>query len=171
VDQQAADRDPKHINSLRSYLPLRRRTVGTPPAYGLTDLCFNIPDHIVQRPTVQQMSDLTTDMTAMCNYLYSNHNEQARGDADHNLVTMVMHELGLSRTQAYEWIGRYHADILNEFLALYKNLLWCPDESETTNEELRLICTGRGTGCGRMSGGSFEVITFTPRPPYLWELF
>jgi hypothetical protein len=157
VVQQAADRDRKHINSIESYFPLRRLTIGTPPAYGLIDLYLNIPDYMIEHPTVQRLSDLATDMISMCNDLYSYNIEQARGDGDHNLVTVVMNDLGLSVEHAYEWIGRHHDDVLNEFLTLYANLPWFPYESEITNAELREYVYGLGDWVRANERWSFEV--------------
>jgi hypothetical protein len=82
---------------------------------------------------------------------------QARGDEGHNLVTVVMNELGLSLQEAYDWIGCYHDNVANEFLALYKDLPSFPEESETVNREIREYAYGLGNWVRTNECWSFEV--------------
>lgn len=157
IVQQAIDRDQHHIRDVDTYFALRRQTIGTAPSYGLIDMYFNIPDHMIQHPHVQDMSDLATDMISMCNDIYSYNKEQAAGEADHNLITVVMHQFGLSLHEAFEWVAAYHADILEKFVKLYDSLPWFPAESETTNQELREYAYGLGDWVRANERWSFEV--------------
>ncbi|KAM7192315.1 terpene cyclase [Naviculisporaceae sp. PSN 640] len=156
VVQQAIDRDQQHIRDVETYFALRRQTIGTAPSYGLLDMHFNIPDYMIQHPHVQHMSDLATDMISMCNDLYSYNKEQATGEADHNLITVVMHQFGLTLHEAYEWVGSYHDDVLEEFIDLYETLPWFPNESEATNQELREYVNGLGDWVRANERWSFE---------------
>lgn len=160
VVQQAIDRDHKHVRDIESYLSLRRKTIGTKPSYGLIDLHFNIPDYMVQHPHVEHMSDLATDMISMCNDMYSYNKEQATGEADHNLITVVMRQLGVSLEEAYAWVAAYHDDVMEEFLDLYETLPWFPDEPESTNQELREYVYGLGDWVRANERWSFEVCLF-----------
>jgi len=82
---------------------------------------------------------------------------QSRDDADHNLVTVVMNEKGLSLQETYDWIGRYHDDVADEFLRLYKDLPSFPDESEQVNREIREYVYGLGNWVRTNERWSFEV--------------
>jgi hypothetical protein len=82
---------------------------------------------------------------------------QSRDDADHNLVTVVMKEKGLSLQETYDWIGRLHDDVADEFLRLYKDLPSFPDESEQVNREIREYAYGLGNWVRTNERWSFEV--------------
>ncbi|KXX76221.1 Delta(6)-protoilludene synthase [Madurella mycetomatis] len=154
VVQQSSDRDRRHIHSIESYFPLRRKTIGSVPSFALIEMHFNIPDHVIFQPTIQRLTDLCTDMISIGNDMYSYNVE---GDEGHNLVTVVMNELGLSLQEAYDWIGRYHDGVAAEFLSLYKDLPNFPEESEEVNREVREYLDGLGNWVRTNESWSFEV--------------
>ncbi|KAK0622812.1 terpenoid synthase [Immersiella caudata] len=156
VVQQSRDRGNHCIRNIKSYFPLRRDTIGTLPSFAAIELHFNIPDHVMNHPTIQRMTDLCTDMVSIGNDLYSYDKEQSRDDADHNLVTVVMKEKGLSLQETYDWIGRYHDDVADEFLRLYKDLPPFPDESEQVNREIWEYVYGLGNWVRTNECWSFE---------------
>lgn len=69
--QQSRDRGHHRVRDIKSYFPLRRDTIGTLPSFSLIELHFNIPDHVINHPTIQRMTDLCTDMVSIGNDLYS----------------------------------------------------------------------------------------------------
>ncbi|KAK3344528.1 terpenoid synthase [Lasiosphaeria hispida] len=152
VVQQSADRDKRHIHSIDSYFPLRRKTIGSVPSFALIEMQFNIPNHVMSNPAIQQLTDLCTDMISIGNDMYSYNAEQSRGDEGHNLVTIAMNELGLCLQEAFDWIGRYHDHVATEFLSLYKHLPSFPDESEEVNKEVHAYVYGLGNWGGRYFG-------------------
>jgi len=89
--------------------------------------------------------------------LTGRYGRQARGDEEHNIVAVTMNELGLSLQEAYDWVGRYHDGLANEFLDLHRNLPLFPDLSETTNWEIREYVDGLGNWVRTNESWSFEV--------------
>jgi len=75
VVQQSRDRGNHCIRDIKSYFPLRRDTIGTLPSFAVIELHFNIPDHVMNHPTIQRMTDLCTDMVSIGNDLYSYNKE------------------------------------------------------------------------------------------------
>ncbi len=49
-------------------------------------------------------------------------NRQARGDDVHNLVTIIMHEQGLSLQDAMSWISDMHDRLADIFLSSSNNI-------------------------------------------------
>lgn len=52
----------------------------------------------------------------------SNHNRQSRGDDEHNLVTVVMNELGLGIQAAFDWIELLYDEMGHRFMTKYMEL-------------------------------------------------
>ena len=50
--------------------------------------------------------------------------EQARGDDKHNIVTVVMIELGVGINGAFKWVEQYHDELVSRSLRAYSNLPW-----------------------------------------------
>ena len=71
VVRQSADRDARHIHSIESYFPLRRKTIGSVPSFALIEMHFHIPDRIMSHTYIQRMRDLCTDMISIGNDMYS----------------------------------------------------------------------------------------------------
>src|SRR5262245_36019531 len=71
VVQQSSDRNCGHVRDIKSYFSLRRETIGTLPSFALIELHFNIPDRVMEHPTIQRLTDLCTDMISIGNDLYS----------------------------------------------------------------------------------------------------
>ncbi|KAK1834411.1 terpenoid synthase [Podospora conica] len=163
VVQQSRDRGHHRVRDIQSYFILRRDTIGTLPSFALIELHMNIPDHVMNHPSVQRMTDLCTDMVSIGNDLYSYNAERSRDDADHNLVTVVMKELGLSVQETYDWIGRYHDGVAAEFLALYEGLPVFSEETDDVNREIREYIHGLGNWVRTNECWSFEVCL--PRSP------
>jgi len=120
---------------------------------------------MIQHPTVERLAVLSADLIAMGNDLYSYNKEQACGDDSHNLVTVVMNELGLEVQDAFDWIGRCNDGMIEEFLALYEDLPVFEDESETANRELRVYVDGIGNWVRGNDQWSFEVSLTWCCPP------
>ncbi len=70
--------------------------------------------------------------------------------------------MGVDVGQAYEWIGRYHEDVMKEFLVLYEGLPWFEGESDPTNIELREYVYGEGDWVRVNEAWSVEVSVDRP---------
>jgi hypothetical protein len=59
--------------------------------------------------------------------MISYNREQATGDDNHNLITVVMLDLGLDISSAMSWAARYHAEVERRFIdGLAKVPSWGP---------------------------------------------
>ena len=99
---EAENRATGRIPTLEQYPALRRGTVG-PYLYDLVEPCLRVevPAWVHGCEPWQQLVDACTDVTAWCNDVASLPKE--RGDG-HNLVVVVMHQLGLDQPEATAWV-------------------------------------------------------------------
>lgn len=65
------------------------------------------------------------------------HRQSQPGQADHNIISVVMASFGLSVQGAMDWVGRYHDGLVEDFLAEFKKLPQFPQESDTVNSNVR----------------------------------
>ena len=67
--------------------------------------------------------------------------EQARGESNHNLVTVVMHELDMDINGAMLWIADYHKEVEKKFFEARAAL---PTWGEPIDSQVREYCDGLG---------------------------
>jgi hypothetical protein len=67
VVQQAEDRTQHHIRSLDSYLDVRRDTIGAKPSFAILELEMDIPDHVFNHPTLENLRLWVIDMLCIGN--------------------------------------------------------------------------------------------------------
>ncbi|KAK3301877.1 terpenoid synthase [Chaetomium strumarium] len=156
VIQQSSDRTEGRVHDIDSFTKLRRETIGTLPSFALLEIRFNIPDHVMEHPTIQRLTDLCTDLISIGNDLYSYNVEQARGDESHNLVTVTMTTLDCILQEAYNQIGMLHDALAAEFLDLRNNIPSFPEESEAVNRAIREYVDGLGNWVRANECWSFE---------------
>ncbi|KAJ7822308.1 terpenoid synthase [Mycena olivaceomarginata] len=108
IVQQAVDRDENRIRGITGYLDLRRDTVQ-----------LDIPDEVMENAVIKELTALCIDIAIAGNDLLSYNVEQARGDADHNLVTIVMHELDLDLDRAVQWIADWNDSLVARFMEIW----------------------------------------------------
>ncbi|KNZ77923.1 hypothetical protein J132_03200, partial [Termitomyces sp. J132] len=73
-------------------------------------------EEVFEDPLIRRLSNICVDLIILSNDICSYNVEQARGDADHNLVTILMHHENLDLNEAMKWIGDYASKIVREFL-------------------------------------------------------
>ena len=71
VAQRAIDRDQQHIRSIEHYFELRRDTMGFKPAFAIIVTKMNLPDEVMDHPTIVTIAAACGDMMAIANDLYS----------------------------------------------------------------------------------------------------
>jgi len=111
VVQQAADRTHKHVRSIQDYLEVRRDTIGAKPSFAILELDMDLPDEAVRHPIIEELSILTIDMILLGNDIASYNLEQARGDDNHNIITIVMHHDKTDIQGAMDWVYKYHKEL------------------------------------------------------------
>ncbi|KAF8212710.1 terpenoid synthase [Mycena galopus ATCC 62051] len=121
VVQQAYDRDDNRIRDIAGYLKLRRDTIGALPSFIILQAHLNIPDEVMENPVIRELTALCTDIIIIGNDLCSWPNEQARGDK-HNLIAIVMHELGVDLDGAVRWMTDWNDRLVAEFLELWDHI-------------------------------------------------
>ncbi|KAG6879127.1 hypothetical protein C0992_005014 [Termitomyces sp. T32_za158] len=107
VATQAHDRALDYIRDIDEYLLIRRETIGAKQAFIVLEFELNLPDEVFEDPIIQDFIDACVDLIILSNDLYSYNVEQARGDEDHNLVTVLMHHQHVTLNEAMTWIGNY----------------------------------------------------------------
>ncbi|KAM6508217.1 Delta(6)-protoilludene synthase [Fusarium falciforme] len=157
VIQQSLDRDHGHQRDIQSYLQLRRYTGGTEPSYPINLIHSNLPDYVLEHPTIKRLEDVATDMIIVANDIYSYNREQSRpGHEEHNAVSAVMAELGLGVQEAMDWLGCFHDKLVDSFLAEYQRVPQFPDESERVNLEVLEYADALGNWVRACDQWSFE---------------
>ncbi|KAK1834419.1 isoprenoid synthase domain-containing protein [Podospora conica] len=124
VAQQAEHRSKSRILDLDSYFSLRRNTSGAPSTIILWEMDLDIPDHVRDHPTIRHLETLAVDLIVIANDLLSYNKEQAVGDDEHNIVTVIMKQFGLGVQDAIDKAGELSDQRMAQFVHLYSH--WLP---------------------------------------------
>ncbi|KAF8122312.1 terpenoid synthase [Boletus edulis] len=139
VVQQAIDRSGSHIRDIQSYIDIRRDTIGAKPAFALIELGLEIPDEVMSHPAIQEMVVAAIDMICISNDITSYNIEQSCGNDSHNVVTIVMKELGTNVNGAMLWAQDCHTELEQKFHAAMAAL---PELDEPLNSQVKEYCNG-----------------------------
>ncbi|KAI0784430.1 terpenoid synthase [Abortiporus biennis] len=153
VVQQAVDRNAHHIRDIKSYFEVRRDTIGAKPSFAIIEVNLNLPNKVMDHPVIKELTNLCIDMICIGNDLYSYNVEQSRGDEGHNLVTIVMQQLGLDIHDALRWISHLHDEIAAKFLEAWNHI---PVYSGPLDFEVRRYTEGLGNWVRANDQWSFE---------------
>ncbi|KAI5995364.1 terpenoid synthase [Pisolithus marmoratus] len=99
VVAEAGDRDKNVTHDIQGYLSIRRQTVGAQSAFAIFELDLNLVDEVYYHPAVTELIDCAAELILIDNDLASYNREQGTGDENHNLITAIMFELGLDRSE------------------------------------------------------------------------
>ncbi|KAF9034645.1 terpenoid synthase [Hymenopellis radicata] len=152
VVQQAVDRSTHHIRDIESYFEIRRDTDGVKSTCVINEVHLNLPDTVMDDPIIKELTALN-DMICIGNDIYSYNVEQSRGDDGHNLVTVVMHQLGLDIHSALQWISNLHDDLVAKFLNAWDHI---PVYGGPLDFEVRTYTEGLGNWVRANDQWSFE---------------
>ncbi|KAI1325215.1 isoprenoid synthase domain-containing protein [Xylariaceae sp. FL0255] len=122
VAQQAELRSAAHIPDLETYFPVRRNTSGAPSTIAMYEMDLDIPDSIREDPVIVELETLAVDLIVIANDLLSYNKEQAVGDDEHNLITVIMNQYGLSVQEAFHKAGDLSNMKMDRFYHLYINM-------------------------------------------------
>ncbi|KAK4445273.1 terpenoid synthase [Podospora aff. communis PSN243] len=132
---QSDDRTRDRLRTIDSYWPVRRHTSGCLPAYALTELELEMPEEVYRHPLLERIRECAVYIVSTANDVYSYPVERARGHALHNLVTVVMHQMGLSPQAAIDWIADWVDGIVQDFLQCRADLpSWGPEIDAQVNK-------------------------------------
>ncbi|CAA7262784.1 unnamed protein product [Cyclocybe aegerita] len=111
VTVEARDRNEGTIHSVKEYLTMRRATSGAGLMLALIEFELDLPKAVLEHKFVQALEEIYTRTRV------------SSGQANHNLITVVMHENpGLSLQGAFDWLGSYAAGVVECFQTNVRNL-------------------------------------------------
>ncbi|KAK8132275.1 hypothetical protein PG999_000448 [Apiospora kogelbergensis] len=122
VARQAELRSQSRIVDLATYFPIRRHTSGAPSTIAWYEIDLNIPDEIRYHRVIVEMETIAVDLIVIANDVLSYNKEQAVGDDEHNIITIIMQQFGLSVQDAFDYTGELNNMKMNRFYALYKRM-------------------------------------------------
>ncbi|KAK5658142.1 hypothetical protein OQA88_2115 [Cercophora sp. LCS_1] len=122
VARQAEHRSHARILDLETYFPLRRHTSGAPSTICLYEIDMSIPDSIRYHPALVELEELAVDLIVIANDLLSYNKEQAVGDDEHNIVTVVMNQFGVGMQEAIDRAGELSAEKMKRFEEVYTHV-------------------------------------------------
>ncbi|KAG1891766.1 uncharacterized protein F5891DRAFT_986576 [Suillus fuscotomentosus] len=100
---QALDHEQGHRHSINDYMKLQQYTM-------------NLPDEVFHHHVIMDLAECITDLVLIDNVnqfwdmiLYNK--EQAAGNKDHNMISIIMLEVGLDISGAMAWAAHYHAEV------------------------------------------------------------
>ncbi|KAI0295705.1 terpenoid synthase [Russula brevipes] len=154
VVQQAADRTHKHVRSIQEYLEVRRDTIGAKPSFAILETGMDLPDEAVRHPIIEELAILSIDMILLGNDVASYNLEQARGDDNHNIITIVMHHNKTDIQGAMDWVYNYHKELEAKFMDIYENKI--PKFGEPVDADLAVYVDGLGNWVRASDQWGFE---------------
>ncbi|KAK8011931.1 DAHP synthase-like protein [Apiospora arundinis] len=122
VARQAELRSESRIVDLATYFPIRRHTSGAPSTIAWCEMDLDIPDEIRYHKTIVEMETIAVDLIVIANDVLSYNKEQAVGDDEHNIITIIMHQFGLDVQDAFDYSGELNKMKMERFYALYGHL-------------------------------------------------
>ncbi|RWA13735.1 hypothetical protein EKO27_g1374 [Xylaria grammica] len=106
VAEQAELRSKAHIPDLATYFPMDS----------------DIPDDIVEHPVMVELNTLAVDLIVIANDVLSYNKEQAVGDDEHNIITVIMKQFDLNVQEAFDEAGKLSDMKMDRFYHLYHDL-------------------------------------------------
>jgi len=117
VTIQARDRAAGVIPDLEDYIVVRRDTSGCKPCWALIEYAngLDLPDEVMEHPTIQGLDEATNDLVAWSNDILSYNREQAKGDT-HNMIVIIMHHHGMTLQEAVDFVGDLCKKSIDRFI-------------------------------------------------------
>ncbi|KAG1830313.1 hypothetical protein EV424DRAFT_1470338 [Suillus variegatus] len=101
---EARDREQGHRHSIHDYLKLWCNTIGVTPCLLIYKMGMDLPDEVFYHPVVETHA-------SHCVIWQISLGKQATGNEGHNLISVIMLELGLDISGAMAWAAHYHAGV------------------------------------------------------------
>ncbi|KAF8174884.1 terpenoid synthase [Pholiota molesta] len=141
VTQEAYDRAERRIRSLEDYMDLRRNTSGARPTVTLIEFGLDLPESVTSHPTMASLREQAVDLIVLVNDMHSYVREISCGLANHNIITVIMHERNLDLQGALDWLDRYANGIVSCFLS---DLRRVPSWGPEVDARVRVYIDGLG---------------------------
>ena len=140
VVQEAKDRNAGYIRDIDSFIELRRRTVGATVTAVLHFLFTEIPNEVLDHPTMQRLVELIVDIMMYDNVRRSlsfklkslthisqdivSYQKENAADEPHNMLTVYMHARKAPLQEAIDWSGKEIDRCVEEFVQLQHQRFW-----------------------------------------------
>ncbi|KAJ3517444.1 hypothetical protein NLJ89_g506 [Agrocybe chaxingu] len=169
VTVEALDRDAGTIHSVKEYLTMRRATSGAGLMLALIEFGLDLPKAVLEHEVIQALEGYAMDLYSLLNDMHSYASELSSGQANHNLITVVMHENpSLSLQGAFDWLGSYAATVVDRFQTNVRNLpSFCNVEGpagegvdETLQERINRYIRGLGQVVRAEDDWAFETTRY-----------
>ncbi|KAK7026974.1 isoprenoid synthase domain-containing protein [Favolaschia claudopus] len=140
IQKQAQDRASGAIPNLDSYISLRRDTSGCKPSFALIEYAnnLNLPDIVMEHSVIVSLGEAANDLVTWSNDIFSYRVENAKGDT-HNMITVVMNELGLELQPAVNFVGRKCKESIDRFVDHRRKI---PAWSPSIDEQVQIYVEG-----------------------------
>ncbi|KAG1813964.1 uncharacterized protein BJ212DRAFT_386147 [Suillus subaureus] len=103
---EVLDREQGHRRSIDDYLKLRQYTTGLKPCLFIYEMRMDLRDEVFYHPVIVDLAEcITVGLCSDRQYIISYNKEQAAGNEDRNMISIIMLELGLDVT-AVQWLGQ-----------------------------------------------------------------
>ncbi|PPR02301.1 hypothetical protein CVT24_011639 [Panaeolus cyanescens] len=122
VTQEAEDRQQNRVRTIADYLPLRRETCGARPSLALYEFGLGLPEEVTSHPIFEALAQDAIDLIIFINDMHSYVREISCGLANHNIITLIMHEYGLGLQEALDWLGTRTEEVIQRFLHNARNV-------------------------------------------------
>ncbi|KAF9448636.1 terpenoid synthase [Macrolepiota fuliginosa MF-IS2] len=119
---QARDRSKEHIRNLTDYFDMRRDNIGAKPSFAILELSLDLPDFVMDHPSVRTITVSAIDMLIIGNDLCSFQVEHARGEDSHNILTIAKHEFGRGLEHAVQWVDDHNKMLRAAFLSAIEDV-------------------------------------------------
>nr|VWP01593.1 Uncharacterized protein [Ganoderma boninense] len=148
---QAEDRDNLSLRTVDSYMEARRLDSGVVVSFSPCELHLSIPDEAFYHPVMKEIRDASTDMIMLDNDVASYNREQAVGNANWNILSVVMRQYNLDLHHATEWVAQCHKVAKGRFFnALAQLPSFGPDVDAAVQEYIAsIVAWPIGNDCWR----------------------
>ncbi|KAL1877373.1 hypothetical protein VTK73DRAFT_8668 [Phialemonium thermophilum] len=177
VVEQAQDRDEDKYRTVEEYCKNRLHNIGAVPSFAVLVMPFSIPDDVFNDPDIQKIEILASAIIFYGNDIVSYNREQAVGDDRHNLVTVLMHNLGLTLNEAVAWIASRNEEDKRAFLETHREVMARYSSDSELDKAVRTYVDGigafiRGSDCWNFEMeryfGTMGSVYRTARQVELW---
>ncbi|KAG1905248.1 terpenoid synthase [Suillus fuscotomentosus] len=92
---KALDHEQGHRRSINDYMKLWQYTVCLKPCLFIYEMEMDLPDEVFHHHVIMDLAECITDLVLIDNDMISYTKEQAAGNKDHNMISIIMLEVGL----------------------------------------------------------------------------
>ncbi|KIY61575.1 terpenoid synthase [Cylindrobasidium torrendii FP15055 ss-10] len=153
MSEEARDREDHRVRSVEEYMRLRIRTVGVIPTLDLLLFDIEIPEDVLDHPTMSKLRLLAGEIICLENDLYSYQREVATGDPMHNIVDVAMQVHGMHVQDAIDWVAKKVTDRMAKYLKLSKEIFW---DDRSLDTQVRIYISGMANWITGNQCWSFE---------------